>query len=403
MADDLCEHCFKALGAFDYTAANKLTAYILKSLNSLYSSLAEDVAKEISMLDTGTSANSQDKLVLLHIMTALIELCKVRLTLINIYQSIAAQSSEAVTEDLTLLSETCEKAQLDERLNLLGIGVQKEINILSLLLKAREAIKDYAFQDTCIALFMCKQDLTEWKRLCQLQDFPKKSSARSEESRENSTWRFSLFGGPSENQKQGDNWPHTIRWQAKYLDNLTARMTLYFNTILLSKENIVSEDDPEKALWKGIKIDYHDQICTFRRRFGAHNIGLVYEVTAAVPFHPQGYVCSKTSYEAPQGIHSFPFIYCHPSQPPRDHLPNIISMIQGCKNKLADPKGGPVYFFDSKIASTYYLMRVDEHVVMVIIYLDRHVHCEPTTAEFMTKVVTSLRGSSVIGELVKTD
>ncbi|KAF7725583.1 hypothetical protein EC973_009538 [Apophysomyces ossiformis] len=86
------------------------------------------------------------------------------------------QSSENTTNDLMMLLKACEKAQLDRRLNLLGVGVQKEINILSLLLKAREAVTNYAFQDTCIALFICKQDLTEWKRLCQAQDFPKECS-----------------------------------------------------------------------------------------------------------------------------------------------------------------------------------------------------------------------------------
>jgi hypothetical protein len=48
-------------------------------------------------------------------------------------------------------------------------------------------------------------------------------------------------------------------------------------------------------------------------------------------------------------------------------------------------------------------MRVDEHVVLVIIYLDRHVHREMTTIEFMTQMVTLLRGSSVIEELITLD
>lgn len=48
-------------------------------------------------------------------------------------------------------------------------------------------------------------------------------------------------------------------------------------------------------------------------------------------------------------------------------------------------------------------MRVDKHAVFIIIYLDKHNSREPTTAEFMTNIVTSLRGSAVIEELIKID
>lgn len=54
------------------------------------------------------------------------------------------------------------------------------------------------------------------------------------------------------------------------------------------------------------------RIATFRKRFGAHSISLVYQVTPETPFHPQGYIYPGKTYEAPQGIHSFPFIFCHP-------------------------------------------------------------------------------------------
>lgn len=90
-------------------------------------------------------------------------------------------------------------------------------------------------------------------------------------------------------------------------------------------------------------------------------------------------------------------------QTPKEHLPNIISIIQGSRNKLNDPKAGPVYFYDNKITSTYYLSRVDERVVLIVVYLERHVHREAATTEFMTNMVISLRGTSVIGDLSRMD
>jgi hypothetical protein len=62
-----------------------------------------------------------------------------------------------------------------------------------------------------------------------------------------------------------------------------------------------------------------------------------------------------------------------------------------------------VHFLDNTVGNTYYLMRLDRHAVMVVIYSEKHAHRDPTTVEFLTHIVTSLRGSAVIEELLKVD
>lgn len=175
------------------------------------------------------------------------------------------------------------------------------------------------------------------------------------------------------------------------------------------------------------------RIYTFRRRYGALNISFIYEVTPDTPFYPQGYMCADTPYEQPTGVHSFPFIYAYPEvkrsalstslvhryifaslhilfypfsdfhpspiKQPKDHLPNIISIIQGSRAKLSDYRAGPVHFFDRKIGYTYYLLRVDSHVYMLVIYLDRHVNRDTTTIEFMDAVAGGLRGTEVFKDM----
>lgn len=88
-------------------------------------------------------------------------------------------------------------------------------------------------------------------------------------------------------------------------------------------------------------------------------------------------------------------------------MPNIISIIQdklvvaaGAGAGADDPHQKPIIqFFDSKIASTYYLARVDEHVVLVIIFCsERHNHRE--TSEFMSSMVECLRGTSIMNDLL---
>lgn len=61
--------------------------------------------------------------------------------------------------------------QLDKRLGLLGQGVVREIRVLGWLLRARQWIDQYAFQDACITLFQCKQELVHWKKACQQVDY----------------------------------------------------------------------------------------------------------------------------------------------------------------------------------------------------------------------------------------
>ncbi|KAI9251877.1 hypothetical protein BDA99DRAFT_548449 [Phascolomyces articulosus] len=449
---ELYTSTWNALGAFDYIAANKFATRFLRvyqpfshllvkltNCENLYTQLSflkpkwyymrkdpatEDINKEIAVLENQNTLTEEDTTTpLLAILHALVDLCRVRQTFIHLYQALLhshhkndTSSFQSVLKDLESLEQKQQRWHEQDHLGLLGLGVVKEIRILHALLKARQAIIDYAFQDACIALFHCKQNLNEWKMACQEQEDEEKSNTTTQQVVHEPTWKTMLFGGftsssnilHSSSLEGGgkhleDAWPNTIRWFGKYLDNLYAKMTLYFHNILLEKEKLITEDDPEKALWKGIKIDYHEQICTFRKRFGAHCVGLLYEVTS-VPFYPQGYVLSGTPYEPPQGIHSFPFIYCQPNEPPKEHMPNIISILQGSRNKLSDPKAKPVYFFDSKISSTYYLAQVDDHVVLVVIYFERQIQQrEPTTLEFMSTMVTSLRGTSVLADLSRME
>lgn len=109
-------------------------------------------------------------------MDALTQLCHIRRDMINLYQAILAQSIKGefdeILNDMELLQIKTLALNLPKDLSVLGIGVEKEIKILTCLLRARTAITNYAFQDACIALFQLKGDLTEWKRVCQEQDYP---------------------------------------------------------------------------------------------------------------------------------------------------------------------------------------------------------------------------------------
>lgn len=137
-------------------------------------------------------------------MDALHKFCLIRRDLINIYQAILAQSTKGefdeVLKEMESLQQRTKELDLKKDLLVLGLGLEKEIHILTSLLRAKTAITNYAFQDSCITLFEAKQDLTEWKRVCQEQDYPEKSSSRPDDNKEVSTWRFPLFGSSAQSE-----------------------------------------------------------------------------------------------------------------------------------------------------------------------------------------------------------
>ncbi|KAI8064389.1 hypothetical protein BC940DRAFT_306133 [Gongronella butleri] len=426
----------QAIGAFDYTAANKLASRLSKVhaplgnvlvklincenlysqlsfmkpkwfmrkdslLNSMYTYLADDASKELKAIYP-TLLSQEDRATIATVLQGIIDLCTVRQGLISVYQRLAASHTTALPLLLTDL-EHFARLPVSEPLDFLGYSVDREVEIMTKLLQVSVAITDYAFQDACINVYLCRRALNDWKTQCDAQDYPEKTPM-NQEIKESTSWPFGLFSSAeSKATKQGDAWPPTVRWHGKYLDNLIAKMTLYFYDLLLAKEKLMVDDDAEKSLWKGLETDYFDRINTFRKRYGVHSIGLIYQVKPDKPFFPEGFVLPDTPYDPPRGIHSFPYIFCVPKQPPMDHLPSVISIIQGSHAQLSDFKAGPVHFFDKKIDSTYYLMRVDEHVTCVLIYQDKPNQKEPTTIQFLSTLVQELRGSAVVAELLRMD
>jgi hypothetical protein len=97
----------------------------------------------------------------------------------NRYRSMATYlleaSSTLTLDEIEAMNTMTSEMHLPDQLGLLGIGIEKEMKVLYALLKARDSIVDYAFQDTCISLYVCKQDLADWKRLIDEQEFPEAS------------------------------------------------------------------------------------------------------------------------------------------------------------------------------------------------------------------------------------
>ncbi|OUM66359.1 hypothetical protein PIROE2DRAFT_40845, partial [Piromyces sp. E2] len=99
------------------------------------------------------------------------------------------------------------------------------------------------------------------------------------------------------------------------------------------------------------------------------------------------------------GIHSYPAIFSFPNEPPLNHWPNIISIIQSKQKHrhLDETSTVPFFFYDWKISISYYMIKVDPEVIIVLIYECQNK--DPTIIDFLTKLVACLRNVTLFEQL----
>ncbi|KAG9072564.1 hypothetical protein KI688_000335 [Linnemannia hyalina] len=333
--------------------------------------------------------------------TILRELCSLRMALIGIYRMLSMSTVDIDVKGI--LPETERVLQLygtgtvEIQNSVLGLGIECEIQLLRHSLLIDRAIAEYDLQKSAIHLHLACVALSEWRRLSLEQEYSEKSYHRPEET----TWRqYNIFASVDEKSKSAvkakfNLQPNHLLWLHRWITSEKSKMTIYFMDSLLEKEQAMGGD--ERSLWAGMDPDMHGMIRTFRKKAGAHSISLVYEISRDVRFSTSGFVSANAPYEAPTGLNSFPCIYSYPPEPPKDHWPNIISIMQGSSSILRQFRSQ--YFYDRKIGCTYYVARADQHVSIVIIYLDKHPQPDTGAMDFLQLLASKLRHTDVLTAL----
>ncbi|KAF9177832.1 hypothetical protein BGZ50_008314 [Haplosporangium sp. Z 11] len=332
--------------------------------------------------------------------TILRELCNLRMALIGIYR---LMSLSTVGIDIPKILPKTEKAQqmydsgtLELRNTVLGEGIECEIQVLRHGLLMDKAVAEYDIQKSATHLHLAKVSLSEWQRISSEQEYLDKSHHKHEET----SWRYNLFSGSEDKAKASvkgklNLLPSHLLWLHRWIASEKSKMTIYFMNVLLEKERILGGD--ERSLWANMDPDMHGMIRTFRKKSGADSVSFVYEISKDDRFSPSGFVSASAPYDPPAGLNSFPCIYSYPPDPPRDHWPNIISIMQGSASILHQFRSQ--YFYDRKIGCTYYVARVDSHVSIVIIYLDRHPQPDAGAMDFLQLLAGKLRHTDVLSAM----
>ncbi|GES93233.1 KICSTOR complex protein C12orf66-like [Rhizophagus clarus] len=384
-----------------YTSLDYLKTKLFRKEDYLYTSYTEalNLVKNLhkSSASTYNNGNNGEQLDVDDLCKTLQDFIEIRQSQIVIHRSIPTHFSnindEKIVDDIEPVRSKAEEHRLNEKLGPLGIGVESELKILKYLFMARKAIVTYNFKDSAIFLYTAKSSLSSWREVCSKQVYPeKKLSNRNEEPTSAFSAISNFFSSEKQSKqvKRGNDSPNNIQWLEKFLSNLTSRMTLYFMHVLLERETILGGDI--KSLWRKVDIDYHGMIRNYQNKSGAVSILLLYEISNDIPFYPQGYVGSGVQYNKPTGINSFPCIYCSPKEKPENHLPNIISIIQDKDPKRETPfsRTVPHYFHDTMFGNSYYLIRIDEFVILVIVFEKQPKQSDNNALEFIMDLANKL-------------
>jgi len=276
--------------------------FFRKNLLDQYLRLYNDLKKDEQILSMGKNS---------HIFKIFLEYAKIRFELINIYGDL----SKANCNTYSTILDHIKVLEWDNSQSIyfpsLSIGIIKEISIIKNLLLAQLSLISYNFKNSVLYTYLAKNDLNQWISNLQSQ-IKHKYIIQQHETQTLETGKTEL------------DIPNNQKWLKKFLSYTLAKINVYFNIILSKKSseilhqiNLKTDPDPLNMIKNFVS-----------KNNNILNISFIYSsLSKNASIRPDGgYSCIST---VPlTGIHSYPAIFSFPNEPPLNHWPNIISIIQ---------------------------------------------------------------------------
>jgi hypothetical protein len=271
--------------------------FFRKNLLDQYLRLYNDLKKDESILSLGKND---------HIYKIFLEYAKIRFELINIYGELSkanCNTYSTILDHIKILEWDNSQSNFFPSL---AIGIIKEISIIKNLLSAQLSLIAFNFKNSVLYTYLAKNDLNQWINNLQNQIKLQQETETLE------TGKADL------------EIPNNQKWLKKFLSYTLAKINVYFNIILTKKSSEVSRQlnfktDPDPLNMIKNFVSKNNNI---------FNISFIYSSNSKnTSIRPDGgYSCIST---VPlTGIHSYPAIFSFPNEPPLNHWPNIISIIQ---------------------------------------------------------------------------
>jgi len=271
--------------------------FFRKNLLDQYLRLYNDLKKDEQILIMGKNN---------HIYKIFLEYAKIRFELINIYGELSkanCNTYSTILDHVKILEWDNNQSNFFPSLS---IGIIKEISIIKNLLLAQLSLISYNFKNSILYTYLAKNDLNQWTNNLQSQ------IKHQQETQTLETGKADL------------EIPNNQKWLKKFLSYTLAKINVYFNIILSKKSsevlhqiNLKTDPDPLNMIKSFVS-----------KNNNILNISFIYSsLSKNTSIRPDGgYSCISS---VPlTGIHSYPAIFSFPNEPPLNHWPNIISIIQ---------------------------------------------------------------------------
>ncbi|XP_065062984.1 KICSTOR subunit 2-like [Rhopilema esculentum] len=255
-------------------------------------------------------------------------------------------------------------------LDSLKTGFSFEAEIVQCLCKAEVKMQQWDFFSSLLLLYQCQTDLNSWTQLVvpgTVREIAAQTTAKS----------------PASMIASRKSWhaPTLYRWLYQVQLAAISKFSLYFHSTLSSQTNQAEM----KLLTAKTTVDYFAKITTFIRKSEAFNVSLILDTTTMDHVAPgHGYFLPNIEHERRTGKDTYPAIVSLLEPQPTSHWPNVISILIDRAADLAHP-GRIVYYFDDKVGSTYYIIKVDVRVFLLVIFNVKKKERDSHISKFMTE------------------
>jgi len=229
-----------------------------------------------------------------------------------------------------------------------------EVDVVMSLFQAESEMSQWDFLKSLLLLRECQAKISSW---CLL------SPSTSVKEQLLASIAAKTFFSRQGNKRNSDV-PFLYHWLQEFYEHLVSKFTFYFYTTLSAQ----TSSTEMKTLTSKCSIDFISKLQSFQRRTDAYNISLILETHRMdTIFKGHGYHLNNTIREHPHGMDSYPSVVCIPEKRPLEHWPNVISIMNDHCQELQN-SDKIIYFYDQKMDSCYYMVRVDLCAFLVVIY-----------------------------------
>jgi len=181
-------------------------------------------------------------------------------------------------------------------------------------------------------------------------------------------------------------------WLLKFKGTLLSKLSLYFYEILARNSNSAFDI---RLISTKLQTDYISKLSNFQKKSDALAICLVFDARD-IDFYPNGYQHPVRPPEVPTGMDTFPAVLSIP-QKPLSRWPSVVMLISGRMSDLNSDK--LVGFFDSQVQSTYFILRIEPRMFLLLVYESKKSEKDSYIVKFMNEIVNELKCGRIFSSL----